>query len=197
MLKQSAFFDKLKRKNLTVQQYYILFKLYGNPSLSELSKQTIREQYKGVAEYINQDCTLNDKGVKLIEGMESIFKPIKQLKTLELLGPNHKEKVEEFLEIFPTGKLPNGKYARTNKKTIEENFKWFFQEYQYDWDLILQATQKYVDEYRKDNYKFMRTAMYFIKKLIDGTVQSELATYCEAILNGDEEEKIVFKKKVV
>lgn len=197
MLKQSAFFDKLKRKNLTVQQYYILFKLYSKPNLSELGKQTIKEQYKGIAEYINEDCTLSDKGIKLIEGMESIFKPIKQLKTLELLGPDHKVRIEEFLEIFPTGKLPNGKYARTNKKTIEENFKWFFQEYQYDWDLVIEATQKYVDEYRMDNYKFMRTAMYFIKKLIDGTVQSELATYCEAILNGDEEEKVVFKKKVV
>ena len=197
MLKQSAFFDKLKRKNLTVQQYYILFKLYNKPNLSELGKQTIREKYKDIAEYINQDCMLNDKGIKLIEGMESIFKPIKQLKTLELLGPDYKERIEEFLDIFPTGKLPNGKYARTNKKTIEENFKWFFQEYQYDWDLVIKATQKYVDEYRMDNYKFMRTAMYFIKKLIDGTVQSELATYCEAILNGDEEEKVVFKKKVV
>jgi translation initiation factor 2 beta subunit (eIF-2beta)/eIF-5 len=197
MLKQSAFFDKLKKKKLPVQSYYVLYKLYSEPELSAMGKQIIKEKYQSIAEYINKDCTLNDKGIKLIEGMESIFKPIKQLKTLELLGPDHKERIEEFLDIFPTGKLPNGKYARTNKKTIEENFRWFFQEYQYDWDLIIQATQKYVDEYRMDNYKFMRTAMYFIKKLIDGTVQSELATYCEAIINGDDDEKVIFKKKVV
>jgi hypothetical protein len=43
----------------------------------------------------------------------------------------------------------------------------------------------------------MRTAMYFIKKLVDGTVQSELATYCEAILNGDDNQKVIFKTKVV
>jgi translation initiation factor 2 beta subunit (eIF-2beta)/eIF-5 len=197
MLKQSAFFDKLKAKNLSVQQYYLLYKLYSKPKLSTQTRNTIIETYKGINNYINTDCTLNDKGIKLVESMESIFKPIKQLKTLELLGPNHKEKIEEYLDIFPTGKLPNGKYARTNKKTIEENFKWFFQEYQYDWDLILQATEKYVEEYRMDNYKFMRTAMYFIKKLVDGTVQSELATYCEAILNGNDDEKVIFKTKVV
>ena len=197
MLKQSAFFDKLKAKDLSVQQYYLLYKLYSKPKLSTQTRNTIIETYKGINNYINTDCTLNDKGIKLVESMESIFKPIKQLKTLELLGPNHKEKIEEYLDIFPTGKLPNGKYARTNKKTIEENFKWFFQEYQYDWDLILQATEKYVEEYRMDNYKFMRTAMYFIKKLVDGTVQSELATYCEAILNGDDNQKVIFKTKVV
>jgi hypothetical protein len=197
MLKQSAFFDKLKAKNLTVQSYYLLYKLYDNPELSAQGKQIIKERYKSLAEYITPACVINNKGIKLVESMESIFKPIKQLKTLELLGPNHKEKIEEYLDIFPTGKLPNGKYARTNKKTIEENFKWFFQEYQYDWDLILQATEKYVEEYRMDNYKFMRTAMYFIKKLVDGTVQSELATYCEAILNGNDDEKVIFKTKVV
>lgn len=197
MLKQSAFFNKLKAKDLSVQQYYLLYKLYHKPQLNRNAYVIFQEKFKGIMAYINEDCTLNDKGIKLVESMESIFKPLKQLKTLELLGPNHKEKIEEFLDIFPAGKLPNGKYARTNKKTIEENFKWFFQEYQYDWDLVLQATEKYVDEYRMDNYKFMRTAMYFIKKLIDGTVQSELATYCEAILNGDDDEQIIFKKKVV
>jgi hypothetical protein len=197
MLKQSAFFNKLKGKNITVQDYHILYKLYHKPQLNSKAYEIFKEKNKNILEYINTDCRLNDKGLKLIEGMESIFKPIKQLKTLELLGPNYKEMIDKFIELFPKGKLPNGKYARTNKKTIEENFKWFFQEYQYDWDLVIQATEKYVNEYRMDNYMFMRTAMYFIKKLIDGTVQSELATYCEAIISGDDNEKIIFKKKVV
>jgi len=197
MLKQSAFFKRLKRKNLTVQQYYILFKLYGNPKLSKIGQTTIKEKYKGILGYINNDCTLNEKGIKLIENMEVIFKTQKQLKAVDLLGDNYQEKIKEYLEIFPAGKLPNGKYARGNKKEIEENFKWFFQEYHYDWDVILEATEKYVEEFRKDNYKYMRTAMYFIRKLRSGIVESDMATYCEAHLAGDDEVKIVHKRRVV
>ena len=197
MLKQSTFFQRLKRKKLTVQQYYIIFKLYSKPKLSELGKQTIKEKYKGIAEYINDDCTLNEKGIKLIENMEVLFKPQKQLKAIEVLGAEFESKIKEYIEIFPTGKLPNGKYARGNKKEIVENFKWFFQEYHYDWDVILAATEEYVEEFRKDNYKYMRTAMYFIRKLREGIIESDLATYCEAYLTEDKEVKIVHKRRVV
>jgi hypothetical protein len=161
------------------------------------AQQIIKEKYKSLSVYITDSCEVNEEGEKLIKSMEAFFKPLKQLKTIELLGDNYKENIEKFLDIFPKGKLPNGKYARGNKQSIENNFMWFFQEYDYDWDTILSATEKYVDEYHKDNYKFMRTAMYFIKKVIDGTSQSELATYCQAYLDGDQEEKIIFKKKVV
>lgn len=75
---------------------------------------------------------------------------------------------------------------------------WFFQEYTYDWETILDATELYVNEFAKKNYLYMRTAQFFIKKLIDGTVQSELATYCEIILNKEDyiPERVI-KTKVV
>lgn len=129
--------------------------------------------------------------------MEALFKTQKQLKAVDLLGDDYAERVAEYVEIFPTGKLPNGKYARGDKKGIEENFKWFFQEYDYDWNVIINATEKYVEEFRKDNFKYMRTALYFIKKLREGIIESDLATYCQAYLDGEIEEKIVHKRKVV
>lgn len=196
MLKQSIFFKKLEKKNLTVSKYHILYQLYGRKHLLCNTMKKIK-RHEDLLIYLNKDCTLNEKGERLVKSLDSYFKPIKQLNTIELLGDNYKENIEQFLDIFPKGKLPNGKYARGNKQSIESNFMWFFQEYDYEWDTILKATQKYVDEYYQDNYKFMRTAMYYIKKLIDGTVQSELATYCQAYLDGDDDEKVVFKKKVV
>ena len=165
--------------------------------MSCANRDVIKHHHKDLLIYMNKNCTLNEDGIKLVKSIEPFFKTIKQLKTIELLGDDYKETIEQFLNIFPKGKLPNGKYARGNKKSIEENFKWFFQEYDFEWNTILLATQKYVDDFYSDNYKYMRTSMYFIKKLIDGTVQSELATYCQAYLDGDDEEKIVFKKKVV
>jgi hypothetical protein len=197
MLKQSIFFKKLKRKNITVQQYYILFQLYGKPMLNRNAMQILKEKFPSIIEYINEDCTLNEQGEKLIKNMETLFKPQKQLKAMDLLGDDYEEKITEYIEIFPTGKLPNKKYARGNKKEIEENFKWFFQEYHYDWKVIINATEKYVEEYRKDNFKYMRTAMYFIKKQRNGVIESDLATYCEAYLTGDLETKVVHKRKVV
>ena len=44
----------------------------------------------------------------------------------------------------------------------------------------------YVAEYRAKNYLYMRTAMYFIRK-DDGTrtVHSDLADYCDKIINNE------------
>lgn len=184
MLKQSAFFNKLISKKLTASQYEILYKLHNSLHLSELGKQMIRDKIPKI--YINHDCTLTPKGEQLIKSFEILFKPIKKLKNIELLGPDFKDKIIEFLDLFPTHKLPSGKYAKGNKKNIEDNFMWFFQEYEYDWDTILKATEMYVEEYRLKNYMYMRTAMYFIKKLVDGTSSSELANYCD-ILNSDDD----------
>jgi len=185
---------------MQVGNYYVLYRLYQKPKLSELGKKTIINKYgkkDRLGKYINEKCEVNEEGIKLIKSIDALFKPHTKLSTLELLGENYQERIKEYIELFPTGKLPNGKYARGNKKNIQTNFEWFFQEYEYEWETILKATEKYVEEYSKDNYKFMRTGMFFIKKLIDGTSQSDLATYCDAYLDGDIEEKVVFKKKVV
>lgn len=189
MLKQSAFFKKLNKKKLSVVQYQTLYNiknLNSKTKLSEEMKEKIRASVPSI--YINLgSCTLSDKGESLIKSVEMLFKPIKKLKNIELLGADFKERIKEYIEIFPTQKLPSGKYARGNAKNIEENFMWFFQEYpDYGWDTILEATEKYVEEYRLKNYEYMRTAMYFIKKLKDGTVEAELANYCDIALNSDD-----------
>lgn len=185
MLKQSAFFNKLKKKNLTIKQYDVLYKLYSKPKLSEVGKTQIRIMVPSI--YINMgSCTLSDKGERLIKDIDMLYKPLKKLKNYELLGDDFKEKIAEYIEIFPKGKLPSGKYARGNKKNIEEHFMWFFQEFDYTWDQVLYSTETYVEEYHKKNYDYMRTAMYFIKKLKDGTTESELANYCDILESGDD-----------
>lgn len=186
MLKQSVLFKKLKQKKLSIRQYEILYKLSDKPKLSEKNKKFIREQIPSI--YIElSSCVLSNKGHSLLKEIDSLYKPLKMLKNIDLLGINYKERITEFINIFPTQKLPSGKYARGNKKNIEENFMWFFQEYpDYTWNIIIKATHKYIDEYHINNYKYMRTSMFFIKKLIDGTVQSELANYCDIIISGDD-----------
>jgi hypothetical protein len=184
MLKQSAFFNKLKKKELSVDQYHMLYRLHSKPKLSGVGAASLQNKLPSI--YINPDCSLTAKGESLIKEMEMLFKPLVKLKNIELLGSDYADKIAEFLEMFPTQKLPSGKYARGNKKNIETNFMWFFQEYEYDWDTILKATSLYINEYHIKNYLYMRTAMYFIKKLKDGTSESELANYCDILLSEDD-----------
>lgn len=177
MLKQSELFKIINKNNLSAQQYQIIYRLSSKETISEETKNKIKVLLPEA--YIKNNCELTDKSIRMLKAIDDLFKPIKKIKSVDALGPNGDANIEAFLELFPTSKLPNGKYARGNKKNIQENFIWFFQEYQYSWETILNATTRYVNEYQRNNYLYMRTAMFFIKKVIDGTTISELANYCD------------------
>jgi hypothetical protein len=193
MLKQATLFGKINKKQIMMGEYYALFLLYITPD-----KLLVNERLKErLAEYVTEG-KINDKGIKLVEEIDNLFKPVKKIKNLNLLGDDAEKNIDAFIELFPTHKLPNGRYARGNKKNIRENFMWFFQEYNYDWETVLKATQNYIAEYHRNNYQYMRTAMYFIKKVIDGTSISELANYCDMVSsNTDYTPERFIKTKVV
>jgi hypothetical protein len=160
-LKQSSLFERLKYHKITVKQYINMYLAYTKGDLNNESPE-----------------------YKILKSIDDLFAPKKKLKLDDLMGPEYSSKIDMFLEIFPTSKLPSGKYARGNKKNIETNFRWFFENYNYSWEVILDATEMYVSEYRVNNYMYMRIAMYFIRK-DDGTrtVHSTLADYCDKIVN--------------
>lgn len=196
MLKQTAFFKALKKRKVTVNQYYTLYRIKLNMERTPAVNHKIRASVPGI--YINQeDCSLSDKGLKLIKEVEGLFKPVKKLADIELLGSNAQDNIDEFINIFPGIKLPNNKYARGDKKAIKNNMMWFFQEYDFSWDTIFEATETYVEEFRQKNWMYMRTALYFIKKNDKGVEASDLATYCELIESGGVEEKRTIKTNVV
>ena len=108
MLKQSALFKKLEKKKLSVTQYYTLYRLAGKPKLSEDQKKMVRKVVPSA--YISLGtCELTDKGERLIKDIDMLFKPLKKLKTIDLLGENYSERIENYIELFPTQKLPSGK----------------------------------------------------------------------------------------
>jgi hypothetical protein len=118
--------------------------------------------------------------------VEAGFKKVKIASSTQVLGEAYVDNIQKYLELFPKGRLPSGKAARSDKKNIESNFKWFFQNYEYDWNTVLQATARYVDEFEKKNFLYMRNSQYFISKMSpDRTRESELANYCSAIKSGD------------
>jgi hypothetical protein len=113
------------------------------------------------------------------------------------MGSDFMKNIEIYNNIFPKLKLKSGKYARVNTKTLETTFRWFFNEYDYPWEIILKATQKYVTDYSLNNYEYMRTAQYFVRKQnIDKSFDSDLASYCDIVMN-DEEDQNYFRENVV
>jgi hypothetical protein len=129
------------------------------------------------AELIDSSFSITDKGNELLSLIDTQVIPGKVvIKSFD---------VDQYLNLFPKIKLPSGKHARINKKVITEAFNWFFKNYDYDWSIVLQATGAYVDEYESKNYLYMRNSQYFIRKQnSDKTWDSELANYCDMIING-------------
>jgi DNA-binding ferritin-like protein (Dps family) len=160
-LKQTGLFKRLKHHKITVKQYINMYLGYTKGEIPEDSPE-----------------------YKILKSIDELFVAKKKMKLDELMGMDYSVHIDSYIEIFPTQKLPNGKYARGNKKNIETNFRWFFENYNYSWQVIHDATEMYVSEYRAKNYLYMRTAMYFIRK-DDGTrtVHSDLADYCDKIVN--------------
>ena len=172
-------FDFLITKRISPNSYYLLWSIYNG-----ISPQNIKiplEMRAMIQEgYIDNEGKLTSKGLEIL----SFNSDVKNT-----LPVDANDNIEKYIVIFPKGKLPSGKAARVNKRNIEEAFKWFFKNYTYDWDIILRATLYYIETYEKTNYMYMKNSQYFIRKQnTDKSWDSELANYCEIIINGEDED---------
>jgi hypothetical protein len=194
-------FKRLIKEDLTPNQLYLLW--CKRNSLKPNFNINLNIEYMRLvnAGWLDENQELVSKSIQLIQELDSFFKISKKKTSNNLLGDNFICRIEEYLEIFPKFKLPSGKYARSDKKNLETNFRWFFETHSYDWETIINATKMYVDEYERQGYKYMRTSQYFIRKLnpAEKTFESELANYCEVYLNGSDDygHDSHFKEKVV
>jgi hypothetical protein len=150
------------------------------------------------AELIDEKYLITKKGKEVIEiGETFVYSAKKPQKNTPIID-NLDHYIDKYLGIFPSGKLPSGKAARVNKKSLSDAFGWFFKNYTYDWDTILRATFYYVETYEKDKFRFMKNSQYFIRKQnTDKSWDSELADYCEIIQQGEQEESNHFSDRVV
>ena len=86
--------------------------------------------------------------------------------------------IEQDRQIFPTGH-GSGKAFRSPVRELLPRFEWFFENYEYSWEVVLGATRKYVES-KKDDPTYMRTSAYFIRKQDSSKVDiSDLAHWCE------------------
>lgn len=183
-LKQTSLFDRLKKDGIPISAYVLIHKIYNQEPIDEKHLQKLNPDLYTDTEI---GIVLTEKAMKILNRIDDLFATKKNIKIDELLGIDYPEKVEMYNQIFPKEKLPSGAYARTHVKNLETNFKWFFQEYDYTWDVILGATKMYVQKYKMDSYKFMKTSMYFIRKAnAEKMVVSELGNWCDKYLKKED-----------
>ena len=191
-------FNLLKKYNLTPNQFYLLYSMKYKIKTDNFINISLELKRLKNDKWVKEDNKMADKAMLVVDQVESFFKVQKKRTSTALMGPDCIKKIKEYSEIFPKFKLPSGKYARTNIKTLEGTFKWFFNNFDYEWETILKAAKSYVEEYEMNNYKYMRTSQYFVRKQNqDKTYDSELADYCEAVINGIDQQKNHFKERVV
>lgn len=94
-------------------------------------------------------------------------------KTRELLGKPEKydllafdEFIEQYRNLFPTGKKNNQWYWRANKTDLTSKFEKFFKKYKkYKQEDVLRVTKKYIQSFNQGNIdNGMMLSHYFIEK---------------------------------
>lgn len=192
-------YETLIKNNITPNQLYFLHCKKNNLVPKLISSNIELARLSG--DWIDDNTgNLTGKSLFLLKEIDGFFKTSKKKTSTDLLGQDFDKMIAEYSEIFPKLKLPSGKYARADKKNLENAFRWFFEHHNYNWSTIIAATKLYVDTYERQGFKYMRTSQYFIRKTntAEKTFESELADYCNMYINGggDYEEKH-FSEKVV
>ncbi len=191
-------FKRLMDENISPNTYYVLHCIKEKIVPSTLVNKEIESKRLQSNAWLDENLQLTSKSIIFMEEINGYFKRTKKKAAKDLMGKDFLLNIKEYVEIFPNRKLSSGKYARVNPKNLEAPFKWFFETYDYSWDIILQATNKYVNEYEVRDYEFMRTAQYFIRKQnIDKSFESDLATYCELVINNPDDEIVYFKERIL
>lgn len=137
---------------------------------------------------INFDHKLTDEAEAILTDCEALFRKTKAKPTSAVLGENYKEKVKAYRELFPTGQHPMLGYTfRSSVEDLTPRFAWFFSKYpDFSWELVLKATDVFIQKAQQNSYRGLGKANYFIQKTDkeSNTITSPLADMCQDILDG-------------
>ena len=191
-------FSKILQHGLTPNAVYVLYCIKEKVKCSDSVNFSLEVLKLKSGNYLTENLELSGNTLKFIQEIEGYFKKSKKKTSKTLMGDEFLENIKTYNECFPATKLPSGVYARVNVKSLENAFRWFFEAFDYSWDVVIQATEKYVEEYSINRYNYMRNSQYFIRKQnTDKTWDSTLATYCDMISQDDYEPPVFFKENIV
>lgn len=187
------FYDYLASQGLTPNGYYVLHATY-NKYYHEKFVNIRTEQHRlAMTEFLyekDDNYTLTDKAITTIKTAEKLLVEVTK-KIKKVPYGTWIDEINQFNNMFPKGKRDGSTIAyRTNPKELHERFCWFFESYpEYTWELVLNATKKYVEVCTENDVKYLQTSKYFIKKQDKNLeITSTLASLCWNIVEGNDEE---------
>lgn len=196
--------QKILKEKITPNQFLLLYAIDSSLSFPQINphlevKGLVKEGYIIMNEDTETGCEITESGRKIMIDFNNYFAKAKKITSIQLMGKSYTVAVQNYREMFPKMKLPSGKPARVNIKTLIDCFRWFFANYNYSWEEIYKATRRYLNEYENNNYMYMKTSQYFIVKTLPTKEKvSDLADYCDMIKEGvEEDDNSPFKERVV
>lgn len=191
-------FEKLIREQITPNSFYVLYSLFKKTKPTDIVNSNLEITRLKNAGWLGSNLEITDKSIIFIEEISGYFRKSKKKSAQIIMGPDFMNNITSYNLLFPNKKLPSGSYARVNAKNLEAGFRWFFENYNYDWETIFSATRKYVNEYSENGFDYMSNSQYFVRKQsLDKTFESKLANYCEMIINNVDHDSPRFKERYV
>ena len=191
-------FEKLIREQITPNSFYVLYSLFKKTKPTDIVNSNLEITRLKNAGWLGNNLEITDKSIIFIEEISGYFRKSKKKSAQIIMGPDFMDNITSYNLLFPNKKLPSGSYARVNAKNLESGFRWFFENYNYDWETIFSATRKYVNEYSENGFDYMSNSQYFVRKQsLDKTFESKLANYCEMIINNVDHDSPRFKERYV
>lgn len=191
-------FTRLIQEGLTPNSFYVLYCIREKIVPNKFVHKELECKRLQTDQWLDESLELTDKSIIFMTEIDGYFKRAKKKTSKDLMGQNFMQSIEAYVNIFPNKKLSSGKYARVPAKNLENAFRWFFENYNYDWDIVFKATERYVKEYEGRNYDYMRTCQYFIRKQnTDKTWDSDLAIYCEFFNSNPDDDITYFTELIV
>lgn len=154
----------LNSKGLSADEYVYLYFLYKQIEFPLNNTSVIPHLLatKGLVRLINDQWTITSEALELFEQAQN----------------TENNFIENYRNLFPKGvKSGNGTSIRGDRIGVTKKMQWFLKTYpEFSKQLIIEATQNYINTMRQKAYKYMMQADYFIQK--DG--MSKLAAECES-----------------
>ena len=179
--KQEHLWSTISRCGISPNLMYLLYCIEAKKDIhkeSETTKKMISSLYeKGFVIVNDVDINITSKGYETLETIEGICKA----PTKNVLGEGYKENIAIYRELFPRKGIISGnkeiRHLRDNTHDLETNFKWFFKNFKYTWEDILDATRKYLVEQETNDYLYCKQSKYLIKKNNESTLATLIETY--------------------
>lgn len=196
--------QKILKENITPDQLLLLYSIDERISVPQINPKSqigslVKEGYVDQHKKENKlSYTVTKEGKSIIRKYNNYFIKAKKKTNIQLMGKDFAQKLEEYRNIFPAGRLPSGKPGRQNIRSLETAFRWFFENYEFTWDEIMKASRMYVNEFEDKQFLYMKNSQYFVSKQDKHKVkQSDLADYCDMIKDGVIDQPNHFKDRVV